>query len=132
MLEEFFTAEALVRTDRRWRDAMRKRGVTDFDLCMIGPWSTPTVEPGVGPGDGRFVSPLTWVRTSLQDNGYARPVENLITRVDLDTMTVVAVDDLGVIPIPQAPANYSAEAIQDPANIPYFPQGPRTDVRQLC
>src|SRR6266700_3861329 len=121
MLEEFFAAEELVREDPRWRDAMRKRGVTDFDLCMIDPWSTPNVEPGVGPGDGRFVSPLTWVRTSLEDNGYARPVENLLTRGDLDTMTVVEVTDLGVIPIPTTPANYSAQASTDPVNVPYCP-----------
>jgi primary-amine oxidase len=131
MLEEFFAAEDLVRNDPRWRDAMRKRGVTDFALCMIDPWSTPNVAPGLGPEDGRFVSPLTWVRTTIEDNGYARPVENLLTRVDLDTMTVVEVTDLGVIPIPTTPANYSAQAITDPVNVPYFPGGPRTDVRQL-
>src|SRR5258708_3781113 len=81
---------------------------TDCDLCMIDPWTTPNVAPGLGPEDGRFVSPLTWVRTTIGDNGYARPVENLLTRVDLDTMTVVEVTDLGVIPIPATPANYSA------------------------
>ena len=62
MFEEFLAAEDIVRKDPRWQEAMRKRGVTDFDLCMIDPWSTPNVEPGVGPDDGRFVSPLTWVR----------------------------------------------------------------------
>jgi|tagenome__1003787_1003787.scaffolds.fasta_scaffold20945197_2 primary-amine oxidase len=131
MLEEFFAAEDLVRNDPRWQAAMRERGVTDFGLCMIDPWSTPNVAPGLSPADGRFVSPLTWVRTSIDDNGYARPVENLLTRVDLDTMTVVEVTDLGVIPIPTTPANYSAQAITDPVNVPYFPGGPRTDVREL-
>ena len=62
MLEEFLAAEDIVRKDPRWQEAMRKRGIEDFDLCMIDPWSTPNVEPGVGPADGRFVSPLTWVR----------------------------------------------------------------------
>src|ERR1700684_2097419 len=41
MLEEFLAAEDIVRRDPRWQAAMRKRGVTDFDLCMIDPWSTP-------------------------------------------------------------------------------------------
>jgi primary-amine oxidase len=131
MLEEFFAAEELVRSDPRWQQAMLARGVTDFGLCMIDPWSTPNVAPGLGADNGRFVSPLTWVRTSLQDNGYARPVENLITRVDLDTMTVVDVTDLGVVPVPQAAANYTAQAITDPVNVPYFPAGPRTDVKPL-
>jgi primary-amine oxidase len=129
MLEEFLAAEDIVRRDPRWQEAMRKRGITDFDLCMIDPWSTPNVEPGLGPADGRFVSPLTWVKASEDDNGYAHPVENVFTLVDLDTLTVVKVEDHGVVPIPQKSANYSADKITDPNNVPYFPDGPRTDVK---
>jgi primary-amine oxidase len=131
MLEEFMTAEDIVRRDPRWQEAMRKRGITDFDLCMIDPWSTPNVEPGVGPDDGRFVSPLTWVRDDPDDNGYAHPVDGVVTRVDLDTLTVVSVEDHGVLPVPPMKANYSPAKITDPENIPYFPQGPRQDVKPL-
>jgi primary-amine oxidase len=131
MLEEFLAAEDLVRADPRWQAAMVKRGVTDFSLGMIDPWSSPNVGSGLGPEDGRFVRPLTWVRSGPGDNGYARPVEGLVVLVDLDTMTVVEVEDHGVVPLPEAPANYSPEAITDPANIPSFAAGPRTDVRPL-
>jgi primary-amine oxidase len=131
MFEEFLAAEEAVRNDPRWQAAMRQRGVTDFGLCMIDPWSSPNVAPGLGPADGRFVRPLTWVRAGPDDNGYARPVENLVTLVDLDTMTVADVEDYGVVPLPQAPANYSGKAITDPANFPAFPEGPRQDVKPL-
>jgi len=131
MLEEFLAAEDIVRKDPRWQEAMRKRGITDFDLCMIDPWSTPNVEPGVGPDDGRFVSPLTWVRDDPDDNGYAHPVDGVITKVDLDTLTVVSVEDHGVLPVPPKRANYSTAKISDPENVPYFPAGPRTDVKPL-
>jgi primary-amine oxidase len=131
MLEEFLAAEDIVRKDPRWQEAMRKRGITDFDLCMIDPWSTPNVEPGVGPDDGRFVSPLTWVRDDPDDNGYAHPVDGVVTRVDLDTLTVVSVEDYGVVPVPTKKANYSTAKITDPQNIPYFPEGPRQDVKPL-
>jgi len=131
MFEEFMAAEDIVRKDPRWQEAMRKRGITDFDLCMIDPWSTPNVEPGVGPDDGRFVSPLTWVRDDPDDNGYAHPVDGVVTRVDLDTLTVVSVEDHGVRPLPPKKANYSVAKISDPENIPYFPGGPRTDVKPL-
>jgi primary-amine oxidase len=131
MFEEFMAAEDIVRRDPRWQEAMRKRGVTNFDLCMIDPWSTPNVEPGVGPDDGRFVSPLTWVRDDPDDNGYAHPVDGVVTKVDLDTLTVVSVEDYGVIPVPKKKANYSAAKITDPENVPYFPRGPRTDVKPL-
>jgi primary-amine oxidase len=131
MLEEFLAAEDAVRKDPRWQEAMRKRGVTDFGLCMIDPWSSPNVAPGLGPEDGRFVRPLTWVRSAPDDNGYARPVENVVTLVDLDTMTVVDVEDYGVVPLPGTPANYSAHAITEPDNLPSFPAGPRQDVKPL-
>jgi primary-amine oxidase len=131
MLEEFLAAEDIVRNDPRWQAAMRKRGITDFSLCMIDPWSTPNVEPGVGPDDGRFVSPLTWVRDDPDDNGYAHPVDGVVTRVDLDTLTVVSVEDHGVVPVPKKRANYSAAKISDPDNVPFFPDGPRTDVKPL-
>jgi primary-amine oxidase len=131
MFEEFMAAEDIVRNDPRWQEAMRKRGITNFDLCMIDPWSTPNVEPGVGPEDGRFVSPLTWVRDDPDDNGYAHPVDGVVTRVDLDTLTVVSVEDHGVRPLPPKKANYSTAKITDPDNVPYFPDGPRTDVKPL-
>ncbi|HEY1823951.1 MAG TPA: primary-amine oxidase, partial [Trebonia sp.] len=131
MFEEFMAAEDIVRNDPRWQEAMRKRGITNFDLCMIDPWSTPNVEPGVGPQDGRFVSPLTWVRDDPGDNGYAHPVDGVVTKVDLDTLTVVSVEDHGVVPVPKKKANYSATAITDPQNVPYFSDGPRTDVKAL-
>jgi primary-amine oxidase len=131
MLEEFLAAEDVVRADPRWQEAMRRRGVTDFSLCMIDPWSAPNVALGLGPDDGRFVRPLTWVRSSPDDNGYARPVEGLVTLVDLDTMTVAEVEDHGVVPLPRQAANYSAEALTALDNVPRFPDGPRQDVRPL-
>src|SRR5580704_8093092 len=43
MFEEFLAAEEAVRADPRWQEAMRRRGVTDFSLCMIDPWSSPNL-----------------------------------------------------------------------------------------
>src|SRR6266567_4632365 len=131
MFEEFLAAEETVRADPRWQEAMRRRGVTDFSLCMIDPWSSPNVAPGLGPDDGRFVRPLTFVRSAPDDNGYARPVEGLVTLVDLDTMTVVDVEDHGVVPLPTHAANYSVQALTAAGNVPAFPAGPRQDVRPL-
>ena len=131
MFEEFLRAEEIVLADPRWQEAMRRRGVTDFSLCMVDPWSAPNVEPGMDPEDGRFVRPLTFVRAEPGDNGYARPVEGLLTLVNLDTMSVVEVTDLGVVPLPERPGNYAPATMAAPGNIPSFPAGPRTDVRPL-
>src|SRR5260370_663989 len=85
MLEEFLATEAAVRKDARWQEAMRRRGVTDFDMVMIDPWSVGYNGPEDAAGRGRFLRPLTWGRQAdPDDNGYARPGEGLIGRFDLD------------------------------------------------
>jgi primary-amine oxidase len=119
VFDEFVEGEAAVRADPRWQDAMRKRGVTDFSLAMIDPWSAGNF--GFEGEEGRrLVRALTWVRRSPHDNGYARPVANLLTVVDLHDMKVVRVEDDGVVPLPPEDANYTAEVA-----------GSRTDVKPL-
>jgi primary-amine oxidase len=132
MAEEFTATEEIVRKDPRWQAAMRRRGVSDFAMVMIDPWSVGYNGPGDGAEQGRFVRPLSWVRRGgPDDNGYARPVEGLIVRFDLDRMEVVDVEDHGVVPLPPGSGNYTAAAIGEPGNVPRFPGGPRRDVRPL-
>jgi primary-amine oxidase len=108
VLDEFVDCEAAVRADPRWQEAMRKRGVTDLSLAMVDCWSAGNF--GFPEDEGRrLVRALTWVRRHAQDNGYARPVANLLTVVDLNTMQVVAVEDGGVVPLPPEDGNYSPE-----------------------
>src|SRR6185437_9758269 len=98
MLDEFLECEQACKADPQWQAAMRKRGIVDFDLCMVDPWSAGNI--GLEAERGRRLSrALTWVRRHPGDNGYARPVENVITVVDLQAMRVVAVEDYGVVPL---------------------------------
>ena len=39
MLDEFFECEAVVKASPEWQAAMRKRGIENFDLAMVDPWS---------------------------------------------------------------------------------------------
>jgi primary-amine oxidase len=119
MLDEFLECERACKADPAWQAAMRKRGITDFDLCMVDPWSAGNF--GLEAEAGRRLSrALTWVRSRPDDNGYARPVENVVTMVDLQAMQVLAVEDYGVVPLPPESANYSSEAA-----------GARTDVKPI-
>jgi primary-amine oxidase len=132
MFEEFLASEEAVRNDPRWQEAMRKRGVTDFTNVMIDPWSLGYNGPDDAPDKGRMVRPLTFVRQGdPDDNGYARPVEGLIVRFDLDRMEVVDVEDHGVVPLPPRSGNYRPEGITDPNNTPHFPAGPRSDQKLI-
>ena len=132
MLEEFLATEEAVKKDARWQEAMRRRGITDFDMVMIDPWSVGYNGPEDAAGQGRFVRPLTWVRQGdPDDHGYARPVEGLVVRFDLDRMEVVDIEDHGVVPLPPRSGNYTAEWIRDAGNAPHFPDGPRQDLKPV-
>jgi primary-amine oxidase len=109
VLDEVLACEAAVREDPRWQEAMRKRGVTDLSLTMVDPWSAGNF--GLPGEEGRrLVRALTWVRRHAADNGYARPVANLLAVVDLNEMKVLRVEDGGVVPLPPEDANYTAES----------------------
>ena len=108
VFDEFAECEAAVRADPGWQEAMRRRGVTDFALAMVDPWSAGHF-PVPGDEGRRLSRALTWIRRSPADNGYARPVANLITVVDLNTMKVLRVEDHGVVPLPPEDANYTPE-----------------------
>jgi primary-amine oxidase len=128
MLEEFFATEELTRSDPRWQEAMRKRGVTDFSLAMIDPWASGyDIED---PQGRRLIRPLTFVRSREDDNGYARPVEGLLVLVDLDLMEVIDVKDHGVVPLPEKAGNYVPELMFDDDNRPAH-QAIRDDVRPI-
>lgn len=128
--EEFMACEEIVQADPRWQAAVALRGVTDFSLCMIDPWASSYTEPADDPGTRRILRPLTWVRSQPGDHGYARPVEGLITIVDLDEMAVVDVIDHGVVALPEHPGNYTPELLTQPGNVPAFTQL-RDDVKPI-
>ncbi|MFF8657480.1 primary-amine oxidase [Streptomyces huasconensis] len=104
--EEFAQCDAAVRSDPRWQEAMRRRGVEDFSLAMVDAWPTGYTGELDDASGRRLACPLTFVRAFPGDNGYARPVENLVALIDLDTMEVLEVTDKGTVPLPPLSGNY--------------------------
>jgi primary-amine oxidase len=130
-IPELLECESTIKADPRWQEAMRRRGVEAFELAMIDPWPLGNNGPDDDPEKGRKVIGLTWMRRDEEDNGYARPVENLIVHFDLDETRVIRVEDHGVVPIPPRAANYSTASLTDPDNYPVFPEGPRQDLKPI-
>ena len=129
--EEAQQAEAAAKANPDWQAALRRRGVEQFDLAMIDAWSAGNYgEPDEDPARRRVVRALTWLRSDPTDNGYARPIEGLLTLIDLDTMQVVAVEDHGAVPLPERPGNYTTDRVSAPANVPHF-DAPRADLKPL-
>ncbi len=106
--EEYAIAGEVVKADEQWREALRRRGITDFDLIQVDPWVTGDF--GVEWEQGRrCVRALSLVRRYPGDNGYARPIEGVIAWVDLNERRIIKLEDHGVVPIPEDGGEYDAE-----------------------
>jgi primary-amine oxidase len=132
-LGEYAECERVTRADPRVRSGLECRGITSPGQVLVEPW-------GIGgftaPEDAgrRVVWTLLFYREQPDDNPYAKPVHGLHAIVDLDDMTVVRVEDLGVVPLPPGSGAYAADRVGPlcgdlkPLEI-VQPQGPSFEVR---
>lgn len=123
IIEEFFKAADIVKSDAGWLKAMRRRGLSDADIALvqIDPFSAGYFGREVEKGR-RLVSAISYFREAEKDNGYAHPIEGVVALVDLIEGRVVdLVDDEKIVPIPRTKRNYHREA---------YPKT-RTDVKPL-
>lgn len=131
--EEFIECERICRADDLWLAAIRSRGISDPDRCIVDPWSAghyglPDEQPGT-----RLVRALTWFRKEGDTNPYAHPIDNLVTTIDLNRGVVVSVEDLGVVPVPAESADFDSATIPSRTDLKPLiieqPEGPSFDVR---
>ena len=130
LIEDFENAERIVKADPGWREAMKKRGLSDADieLIQVDPFSAGFFNLEHQRGK-RIIHAVSYYREDLLDNGYAHPIEGVVAHVDLIAGKVVGLIDEGVIPIPRKKRNYHPDALgesrQDlkPLNI-VQPEGP--------
>ena len=109
-LDEFTECEEAIKADPDFIEALARRGITDIDLVMVDPWTAGNF--GIKDEEGmRLSMARCWLKTSANDNGYARPIEGLIPVVNLNGMEVVRVEDHGIVPLPPNDGNYAAEFI---------------------
>jgi primary-amine oxidase len=105
-LGEYAECERLVRADQRFRDGLRRRGISDPERVLVESWGIGTFARPEESGR-RLVWTLCFYRAGPRDNPYAKPVHGLHAVVDLDDMAVVRVEDLGAGPLPPGTGNYS-------------------------
>ncbi|MBV8949366.1 MAG: tyramine oxidase, partial [Actinobacteria bacterium] len=110
LFEDCFEAIVAVKEDTRWQDAMRRRGITDFDRVQLDPW--PAGRFGLDVETGRRLTRvLSYLRHDDADNGYAHPVEGVLVYYDFQSGKVVQVDDFGLVEIPAECANYGVDDV---------------------
>jgi primary-amine oxidase len=109
-LEEFVLCEEAVKRDPRWRAALARRGITEWEKAIVDPWSAGAYGDEKYP-EARLAQALTWIRGSDDDVGYGRPVEGVIAWVDLITMAVLEVVEDVAYPLPPLTGNYTADSV---------------------
>ncbi|WP_209121113.1 primary-amine oxidase [Alkalihalobacillus sp. BA299] len=110
MLDEFLECEQTIKGNPEFQSALLKRGIKDFDLVMVDPWSAGNF--GIEEENGlRLARAICWLRSFADDNGYARPISGLYALVDLGKMEVMKIIDNGIVPLPPLDGNYTPDLV---------------------
>jgi primary-amine oxidase len=106
---EYEAAQQMVRRDPAWREAIRRRGITDIESVQLCPLSAGCFDiPGE---EGHRLQRVTaFVQNHPSDNAWAHPVEGLVAYLDLDTEEVVSLVDTDVVPVPQQEFNFHLDS----------------------
>jgi primary-amine oxidase len=109
LLEEYDAAAELIKTDPRWRAAIRRRGIEDLDKVRVDAWMIGNF--GIPAQEGRrLCASLAYLREKIPDLPYARPIEGVVAYVDLDAKQVLEVLDPDPVPVPLDPGRYDPDA----------------------
>src|SRR5262249_49435531 len=127
---EVFAAQQAILANADFQLALRRRGISEPSTVITYPFTAGYRSAADAAERGRLIRMMVAQAQGPNDNYYAHPVEGLIATVELDGMRV-HIEDHGNVPVPTRSGNYSAEGIKAPTNTPFFPQGPRTDLRPL-
>lgn len=101
---EYLAAEHIVRNDRAWQRAMRKR-VNDLDYIYVCPVASG--EPLDDAGRGARLFRVYCYDQQGVTNSLGRPIEGVMAIVDLTTERVIQlIDDEHVIPVPGRDADF--------------------------
>jgi len=119
--DEQAECERTVIASPEFRAVLRSHyGDVDPALVMVDIWSAGNYG-SVEDNTRRIARPLCFLRSDPTDNGYARPLEGIRPVVDLNTMTILRIEEYGTWPLPPQSGNYAADRVPNQ----------RTDIKRL-
>jgi len=98
LVEDFMNCDQIVKADEGWRNAVKRRGLTDEDikLVQVDPFSAGNFGFALEAGK-RVVRAVSYYRESLKDNAYSHPIEGVVAVVDLIGKRVLQLVELLVV-----------------------------------
>ncbi len=110
--DEQIECEQAVITNPAFHEALKKYGITDPGLVMVDIWSA-GYYGSEEESTMRLARPLCFLRTDPTDNGYARPIEGIRPVVDLNTMTIIRIEEYDFVELPSLAGNYAANRMRN-------------------
>jgi len=104
---ESSAAMEVAKADTRIREALIRRGVADPETQVhIETWPIGAQIPEYLNDGRRLVWTPMWFKPTPDSNMYAHPINGLYAIIDLQTLTVVDIEDREVTPIPMEPGDF--------------------------
>ena len=94
---EYDTFVNVVKGDARWQQAMRQRGIDEFDDVQVDFWAVGQVAPRYQ--TRRLLRAVSYFKGNGA-NFYSRPIEGVGVLVDMNAERVVEFIDTGTVPLP--------------------------------
>lgn len=118
LTEDTKITEDAVRSDPRWQEAMRKRGIMDLSKVRIDDWAGGYFGDPKESGF-RFRRAVSYYGGDPAASTFASgPVEGVVVYVNLNTKKVFKFIDTGVVPPPKGAAALGTERIDRPRDTP--------------
>ncbi|MGI5193557.1 primary-amine oxidase [Streptomyces sp. CA-288835] len=111
MIDELMALDEIIKNDPAAVEALARHGVDDLSQVQFDPWSTGTLPIEGVDARRRVIRSTAYVRQFTEDNGYARPVGNLVFVIDCDARSVVAISEGDPLPLPPESGNYDPGSV---------------------
>lgn len=109
--EEYDLLQKLAKADARWQEAMKKRGLTNFDEIEVEGWDPGNLSDKEKQEGARLMRGLSYYKGKSR-NYYGNPIEGVLVTANLNTRKVVDLIDTGVVPIPQESWDFDEKAVR--------------------
>ena len=111
LAEENAEMQVVVRQHPDFVAGLKRRGIENIQQVLVEAFAVANLaEPDEK--DLRHTRAHCFYVENPGDNTYARPIEGLVPVVDLNAMTVLRVEDSGVVPLPPDPGDYRADRLE--------------------
>jgi primary-amine oxidase len=114
---DYEIAIEVVKNDPRWQQAMKKRGIKDFNQVQISCWGAGILTPEEIKNGDRLCRALSYFK-GKHWNYYSRPIEGVLVTVNLNQQEVATFVDHGVVPISSENWDYDLKSFDKLTALP--------------